>query len=641
MSITIRKTNTNNINNTTARKLKEADRAYHNFGNPIISDAEYDIIKDELIRIEPDHPYLKRVGFRPDGESVKLPIHMGSMDKVKPDGKSVYKFIDGADSIVITHKLDGVSGLIDFGDFDAKAYTRGDGTHGKEISHIFRYIKTPIVPESLKVRGEFIMRKSVFNTKYKDDYANPRNLVAGLLNAKYPKKELRDIEFIAYELMDDNVEFIDGLILLESLGFNVVEYAHVKTISELKLSTMYKEKRNTIDYEIDGLIITRNNEYKINREGNPSHSIAFKMPLEDQKAVTTVKNVEWNISKDGYMKPRIEFDVVSIGGVSIRFCTGFNAKFIMDNKIGVGTKIEIIRSGDVIPHIESVLIPTSALMPTSDWVWVTNSDGTTGVDIKTRNDTHEMKIKSNTRFFKKCGVDGIGEGIITKLYDGGLTTINLIVNAGIRTIRKIDGIGEKTANKIVHNITNTLSDIPADVLMSASGIFGRGFGDTSSKLIVDAIPRIMDLRASKEELYSYVIGIDGIGDSVANSFSEKFPSFVIFVMSLSKCTVAIRESTSEKLTVCDALDGKCIVVTGFRDAELIKTIEMCGGRISGSVSSKTDILLCRNIDSMSGKVKKAKILKDSGIKDILILTLKTFIALAPDDFTVFNSLSEL
>jgi DNA ligase (NAD+) len=144
-------------------------------------------------------------------------------------------------------------------------------------------------------------------------------------------------------------------------------------------------------YEIDGIIVQADIKYTRNTSGNPDYAFAFKILSE--VAETTVINVEWNISKWGALKPRVEIEPVELAGVLITYATGFNAKFIKDNEIGPGSRILITRSGDVIPYILKILTRTEADMPTIEYVW-----NETGVDIISEN-PDEMCIKRMLSFF--------------------------------------------------------------------------------------------------------------------------------------------------------------------------------------------------------------------------------------------------
>ena len=183
---------------------------------------------------------------------------------------------------------------------------------------------------------------------------------------------------------------------LKTAVFN--EKPQIKELTQILQSWRNPEN---YDYEIDGIIITHNQGYKRENK-NPEHAFAFKMALTDQKAETFVTNVIYTASKDGFLKPRVQFAPITIGGAVYEFATGFNAGFIRDHNIGIGAKIEIIRSGDVIPYIEKVIEPAEQPMLPDPETFKWNK---TKVDILLVNpgDDDTVKEKTIEIFFKNNG----------------------------------------------------------------------------------------------------------------------------------------------------------------------------------------------------------------------------------------------
>ena len=157
------------------------------------------------------------------------------------------------------------------------------------------------------------------------------------------------------------------------------------------LSEYFKDRRKNSDYLIDGIIVNNNQKHKRTKKGNPKYAFAFKDVLEVQMAFATIKNIEWNASKDGYLNPVVNLEPVELGGVTIKRVTAYNAKFVKDNSLGKGAIVKIIRSGDVIPYIMGVISPSKdgkwqqPPLDVGKWKW-TNS----GVDI-------ELEDKSNNK----------------------------------------------------------------------------------------------------------------------------------------------------------------------------------------------------------------------------------------------------
>ena len=211
---------------------------------------------------------------------------------------------------------------------------------------------------------------------------------------------------------------------------------------------------------------------------NPEHSFAFKMVLSEQIAETLVLDVIWNPSKDGYLKPTVQIQPVFLSGAEINYVTGCNAKNIIDNGIGTGAKISIIRSGDVIPDIKEVLISTEPTLPNisnDEYSW-----NSTNVDF-VLNDlslNKDVQIKIITKFFKTIKVDGMGEGIIKKLYESSFDSISKILAMTFEDFINIEGFQDKLANKIYTNINNSIKTVSLSELIVTTNIFGRGFGFT-------------------------------------------------------------------------------------------------------------------------------------------------------------------
>jgi DNA ligase (NAD+) len=359
--------------------LKEADDAYHNKGIDIITDAHYDLIKLHLKEISPKNPYFKNVGFKPpDKLKIKLPYYLGSQNKIKygniKDLDNWFSKFNNPTEYVISEKLDGISCLFMNHNDEIKIYTRGDGVYGIDISYLKDYIKFPSnIPNGFAVRGELIISKKNWEL-LKDIGANARNVVAGVINSKTIKKNiLEKVDFVVYDVFNQRVKNEEALKLAKKLKFNIVKYKVIKTnLNNDILFDLLKTFKKTSNYEIDGIIITHNKPYDIIKGDNPNYSFAFKSNELLDIAEVVVTNIEWNISKDRYMKPIVQFNPVQLNGVIIKQATGFNADFIEKNKIGIGSILKIQRSGEVIPHIIGIIKNADndlPLMPTIPYKW--------------------------------------------------------------------------------------------------------------------------------------------------------------------------------------------------------------------------------------------------------------------------------
>ena len=329
--------------------LDETQKAYYNDPeNSLLTDNEYDIIKEYMEKKYPKNKVLDQIGAPiQDKNKVKLPYFMASMDKIKPDTNALQKWKDKySGPYVLSAKLDGISGLYSTENNEQKLYTRGNGEVGQDISHLIPFLKLPTTPD-ITIRGELIMKKSTFIEKYKDQFSNSRNLVSGLVNQKKMEPEkFKDVDFVAYEVIKPSLKPSEQMKFLEDEEVDEVINETKKNIDNSILSEILVDWRENYEYTIDGVIVENDEIYK-RTEDNPKHAFAFKMVLSDQIAEAKVLNVLWAPSKDGYLKPRIQIEPVVLGGAKIEYATAFNAAFVEDNKIGIGALVKLVRSGDV------------------------------------------------------------------------------------------------------------------------------------------------------------------------------------------------------------------------------------------------------------------------------------------------------
>ena len=384
--------------------LDTADTEYYCNDDTLLSDEEYDILKEYILAKYPDNKRAKEGHTKCTIEKnkVKLPYQMWSMDKIKPDTKELKKFKSKFKGpYILSCKLDGISALYSTESETSKLYTRGNGTIGQDITHIIPYLKLPS-KKDITIRGEIIIKKEVFNNKFKKTYKNPRNFVAGLINnktlTKEKQEELKSLDFVAYEvIVPENQKPSEQMKYLESLENTItVKNESIKDPKELtneNLSIKLIEWRDKYEYEIDGIICSDDNIYPRTSK-NPEHAFAFKMVLSDQVAEAKVVDVIWTASKHGYLKPRVQIEPITLSGVTITFATGKNARFIEEKKIGVGAIIRIIRSGDVIPDIkdDAVIKPAEQpLFPKEPYIW-----NDTRVDIMVKDKSTNQIVLEKT-----------------------------------------------------------------------------------------------------------------------------------------------------------------------------------------------------------------------------------------------------
>jgi NAD-dependent DNA ligase len=486
----------------------------------------------------------------------------------------------------------------------AKLYTRGNGKVGQDISRLLNLLKLPKT-ENMVVRGEFIMSKAKFKSKYASSFANARNLVAGNINRLSINDVINDIDFVAYEVIVPSVKPSEQMKLLETSGFNVVKNETRDSISNVALSELLVQWRESYEYEMDGVIVANDAVYKRTDE-NPKHAFAFKMVLTDQIAEAKVVDVIWNASKDGYLKPRVQIEPIHLVGVKIEYATGFNGAFIETNKIGIGAVIQIIRSGDVIPHIKKVIQPASeAKMPTVPYKWTENH-----VDIVLENaETDETVLAKNiTGFFRGIEVEGLSSGNISRIIDAGFDSVSKILKMSVEDFKKVEGFKEKMANKLQQNIQTQIAKASLADIMSASNLFGRGFSDKKIQLIMENIPNILTSSDSDESKINKIAEIKGMSKKTAEPFVSNIARFLEF---LTECglTAKLNSAGVEKNTQVDAshpLYKQKVIMSGTRDKDLEKRIEEAGGILGSSVSKTTFVVITPEPESTTGKVSTAR-----------------------------------
>lgn len=605
--------------------IQSANEAFHEKGEPIMEDDAYDILREYVVKKYPKNKAAKEVGAVVFKNKVSLPYEMWSMDKIKPDTNALFSWKQKYHGpYVISCKLDGVSGLYTTDGDEPKLYTRGDGKVGQDISHMIPFLKLPSLKDVV-IRGEFIIKRNVFEEKYKEQFANPRNLVAGIVNQKTANADkYRDIDFVCYELIkyDGEMDIKPSMqmSLLQSMEIDCVQNTLLESreLTNEKLSNILQDWRTNYAYEIDGIIVSQDSVYQ-RVSGNPKHTFAFKMVLSDQIAEAHVVDVLWSASKDGYLKPRVQIMPVRLGGVTITYVTGFNGAFIEKNIIGVGAVISLIRSGDVIPYIQSVIKPASqAKMPVEKYVW-NDSHIDIMLEDKTQNET--VLEKNIAGFFKQLEVDGLAIGNVRKMIKAGFNDVCKIVHITKSEILSIDGFKEKMAEKLYEGIQSKVKNASIVQLAAFSNSFGRGFSEKKMALIFENYPDVLMSGEPEHEKIEKLSKIKGLENKTAKAFVSHIEDFKIF---LNHCKLndklEMRPVTPKTVDSSHELYEKNIVMSGFRDKELENQIKSVGGKIGSSVNKKTFVLIVKDVDESSGKIEDAKkhdisiLLKDAFIE---------------------------
>lgn len=613
-----------------------ADDLYFNDEESFLDDSQYDALKQYAHRLDPTNVYFTGVGSQVRGGKIPLPYQMGSLDQAY-QGDYV-KWITAnklADElVVISDKLDGTSVMSVYG-IDGKlqiGYSRGDGFRGADWTrHLTKIHNVPQMidngGEPLTIRAENIIAPDQFKmintgifTRNGRIYRNCRNMVSGLMNSSENHPKLYTvIDMIAYEIVGSKLSKLDQLKKLKQLGFSVVSYS-VKKASDLTdetLTELLNVRRKLSSYELDGIVLdidSATTRVRLNDNSmNPPYARKFKIADVSNYAVATVVEVQWNLSKDGYYKPRLKLNPVDLVGATIQHCTGFNAKFIKDNEIGPGCKIALVRSGDVIPFCQTVLTPAphGAQMPDDDTAIWTD----TGVDlIVTDAATNPIvRFEQLNDFFASIDVPGLGSGNLQQMFDMGFTVPEKIIPLTQEDIGSLVGssvIGKKIFKAMRERFTN----IPMYDLMGSHASMGRGVGKRKMKKLYEAFEGDM----SKCESVINITQVEGFEHKTASKIVAGYPTFMEFFEKM-KPYLSVAPYVEKKQ---GNMSGKTVIFTGFRSAELEAKIIDAGGKMGTAVSKNTTYLVTAESNSTSGKAQKAQ---DLGVTVIGVEELKAML----------------
>lgn len=606
--------------------LAELDLAYAQ-GNEAVSDQFY----DSLIKIYEER-FGKRliVGAPVTKNPVALPIAMMSLDKVMTE-KEMHNFMKkNPGPYVVEDKINGNSALYEIkivgGKPDTKLYNRGDGTTGTDLTYLLQYLKLPVLPFSVYIKGELVVDKKDYEP-YKQDYKTNLSMINGLVNSLSADPDrLKLIRFIAYDMaFPDNPEITlnssKTLEYLSKYGFTVPFNVVTPGLTIEWLSALFKQQKQNQAYDVDGLVIIsdRNIKYeeKLIRE-NPKYSVAFKEYEEGHEA--TVTEVVWEASKHGVIKPVVKVKPVPMpNGVTIRSLTAFNAKWIADNKIGPDSIILVTHN--TIPYILDVVksteaqLPPANLYPEGSWKW-----NDTRVDIVLLEANDEVKIARLYEFFHQIGCKYWGETTLAKFYYAGFDTIKIMLEASKEQLlnAKIEGIGEGIIDRMIKSRDEALPNVTLPILMSASGAFGLGFGVRKISVVLAMYPNILNQEVDATQIKE----IEGFADKTAEKFIEGLPKFKEFIdgipilqqvikgqlkpVSPKVVSAAVQLNIAKQGNGGQSFKGKSAVFTGFRDAALEESVKAVGGDVKTGISKKVDYLVVGGIKGQgSAKEKKA------------------------------------
>ena len=624
--------------------LNNASNAYYN-QSPIMSDYEWDKLYDELATLEytteivlADSP-THNVGYSVADELNEVAHNhpMLSLDKTKSVDELI-NFI-GDNDCFISVKCDGLTTSLRY--LDGKlvsAETRGDGEKGQDVlQNVLTMNNIPKeIPykDELIIDGETIIGWDTFR-KINDDlpvdkkYSHPRNLVSGSLQLLDSKEAAsRNMRFVGWRVIKgfDHKNPSYDLFLAEENGFEIVPFVkfskgHTKDdlISFLDDVRVLAEEAN-IPY--DGAVVAVDNYKVADSMGRTDkffrHSMAYK--YEDELFKTKLTNIEWNTSKTGLINPVAVFEPVDLNGAITTRATLHNITYIKDMMLGIGDRIRVYRSNMVIPKVHDSIdksgnftIPDKCPICGSPTKIVKDNDSE--VLICTNDDCKGKLLGKLSHAVSKnaLNVDGLSEATIQKFIDFvWLTSIKDIYHLSDheKEMSMLEGFGKRSVTKLLDSIEKSRNTSLQRFIYSLSIPL---VGKSASKDISNEVDGDYDAFIHTLSVYGaeYFKNIPGIGDSIVYSMNDFFRNHCKDIYDLSK------EFTFEKpisLATTDdikSLAGKTFVITGslehFENRDAAKTeIELHGGKVSGSVSAKTSYLVNNDIESTSGKNKKAK-----------------------------------
>lgn len=634
--------------------LTKASRAYYQEDREIMSDFEYDKYYDELVTLEKEtgitlsNSPTQKVGHQVLSSLTKVrhESRMLSLDKTKEVG--TLKSFLGNNKGILSYKMDGLTVVLTYknGEF-TQAVTRGNGEIGEDITHnarFFRNIPLKInFTEDLVLRGEAVISFQDFNKinenlEAEDKYKNPRNLCSGTvrqLNSKISAK--RNVDLIAFSLVKaDGVTFGDDknerFKFLESLGFECVIRKEVISENIEETVKEFEENIPNNQYATDGLVLTFSSIEYSNSLGTtakfPRDSIAFKWA--DELAETTLLNVYWNTSRTGLINPIAIFEPVELEGTTVERASLHNLSIVENLKLGIGDKITVYKANMIIPQVaenltksNNIEIPRVCPVCGEDTIVISLRDGKA---LKCPNpNCKAQRVSSLEHFVSRdaMNIEGLSEATLEKFIEKGFIdnyTDLFRLDKYKEEIINMEGFGEKSYNNLISAIEKSkMINLPNFIY--ALGI--NNVGLSNAKLLCKKCHNNID--EIRKADFDTLISIDGFGEIIAESIIKYFnnkENNALIDNVLKYITFVVAEETTSDLK----LENKTFVVTGdvhiYKNRkELQSHIEMLGGKVTGSVSAKTNYLINNDVNSSSSKNKKAKEL------NIPILSEEDFLAL--------------
>lgn len=627
--------------------------------SPIVSDYEYDKMFDELKNLEEftgivfSNSPTQNVGFEVKSELTKTTHShpMLSLDKTKSTD-DLKKFAGDQDCI-LSMKMDGLTVLLTYENGClVQAETRGNGEEGEIITHNAKvFDNVPISIDysgHLEIEGEAIITYDDFdkiNSEIEnpnEKYKNPRNLVSGSvrqLDSNIAAK--RHIKFIAWKVptnidgFDNNDSFLHKLLYAKNLGFDVVPLlSYVKKTDEKYINEMIEALKNTAErmgYPIDGLVMTYNNisygESLGSTGHHPKHSVAFK--FYDEEVETVLKDIEWTMGKTGVLTPTAVFDPVEIDGTIVERASVHNVSILKDLELLAGDTITVYKANQIIPQVSENL----SAQERSNRHWIgkeddcrvhipdtcpvcggnteIRQDNNTEVLVCTDENCHGKLLGKLTHFVSKnaMNIDGLSESTLEKFIElGWLNSFINIYNLKNHSdeMMKLKGFGKKSVDKLISSIEKSKNTtLDRFIYALCIPLIGRSASKTISKYCNGDYNKFYQLF---EQNFDWS-NLEDFGFAMAMNLDDYMDEWWREINALAN---EMHFDISENQNISNNnLTGKIFVITGSLNSfanrdEAKERIEALGGKVSGSVSSKTSYLVNNDIESTSSKNKKAK-----------------------------------
>ncbi len=620
-------------------KLNEAAAVYYQGTDEIMSNFEYDKLYDELVNLEKATGTVlsasptQKVGYEVISELPKEThaAPMLSLDKTK-EVEQLVSWL-GSQTGLLSWKMDGLTIVLTYENGKLiKAVTRGNGQVGEVITNNAKTFKN--VPLSVPFQGQLILRGEAVISYSEFDkinatlpeeerYKNPRNLCSGSvrqLNNEITAK--RNVSFFAFSLVQaDGVDFQNSqskkMEFLQGQGFDIVEYQEVTEETLPATVQKFAEKITTNDFPSDGLVLLMDDIAYGEGLGRtakfPRNAIAFKWA--DETADTHLLEMEWSASRTGLINPVAIFEPVELEGTTVSRASVHNVSIVKQLQLGIGDQIQVYKANMIIPQIAQNLTCSGSLeipsvCPVCGQSTKIQKENDVEVLLCPNPECNAKKIKSFTLFVSRdaMNIDGLSEATIEKLIAKGMLSnlADLFRLAQYKEeIVQMEGFGEKSFEKLIA-ATEAARETTLPKFIYSLGV--PNIGLSNAKMICNALDN--DLEKVRNATVEELVGIDGVGDIIAQTFVEFFASESNNQM-VDDLLQEIKFQQVEVSKEEQSLSGKVFVVTGslerFTNRNALKErIEELGGKVTGSVTSKTDYLINNDITSNSSKNKKAK-----------------------------------